>query len=77
MAKTQPNSIGEVISMASNQLRIDARNQSYAVATEIVKNVTTRFGSHEAPAVILYWTALSDGFYAKIKSDMDKIVSDD
>lgn len=73
MPKT-PNSMGELMVQASNQLEIDARNQSYAVATEIVKNVITRYGSHESPQLVKYWTEIADGVFAKMNADMKGIV---
>lgn len=75
MGHTPASSIGEVLAQATNQLEIDARNQSYAVATEIVKNVITRYGDHEANKVVLYWTSIADGVFQKMKSDMKEIVT--
>lgn len=73
MSKNNPASMADA---AYNQLEVDARNQSYAVATEVTKNVITRYGSHEAPAVIKYWSDLADGVYAKMKTDIDAILKE-
>lgn len=75
MSVRNAGSIGEMVDNARNQLEIDARNQSYAVATEIVKNVITRYGDHDSPKVVIYWTALADGIFLKMKNDMNEIVN--
>lgn len=67
------NSIQEAMDTVRHAGKIEARQQSYAVATEISKNVITRYGNWEAEKLVPYWSALADGFYAKILEDMKKI----
>lgn len=75
MPKQTPGSIGEMMMEARNRLEIDARQQSYAAATEIVKNVITRYGNHEAVPLTDYWSAVAEGIFKKIKKDMDELTS--
>lgn len=70
MPKTTAESIGEALSQARNATEIQAREQSYAAATAIATQVLTRYGSHEAPAAVKYWTELADGIFKKINGDM-------
>lgn len=70
----QNSSALESLAMAANATAIDALQQSYAVATEITKNVITRYGNHDSAAVIKYWTELSDGIAKKIKADMKEVL---
>ncbi len=73
MPKQQPGSMGEFLAEIKHKTEIDARQNSYAVATEIVKNVITRYGGHEPKEILAQWTAVADGVYDKIKGDMDAI----
>lgn len=74
MAKGPASSIGEAMSMAVHQVEIDARNQSYAVATEISKVIAGKFGSTDAVSVAKYWAETSDLVFRKIVADQKAIL---
>lgn len=75
MFNNPASSIGDALNAAAHQTEIEARQSSYAIATEIVKNVVTRYGPPDAKGVAAVWTEVADLTYLKIKLDMDKIFS--
>lgn len=75
MAKQNPGSIGDMLMMAKNQVEIDARNQSYAAATQLAVAILGRFRSNEAKDVVEYWNNVADGIFKKIKADSDELIS--
>lgn len=69
MART-PGSVGEAMLMAMSQADIDARNQAYAVATQITQNRT--LGT--LGETVQFWSGLVDIVHLKIRSDMEAIL---
>lgn len=72
MPKT--HSMAEALAEAHHATEVSAYQQAYAVATEITKNVITRYGNHESEKVVKYWSEIADGTAKKILADSNAIL---
>lgn len=73
METTKSNSVGEALAAAHNAAEIEARQQAYRVATDVVMNSMQGLGNTNPKVLADYWSSLADGVYQKIRADMDSI----